>query len=604
MKLKISSLRLRDFRSFQDARIDLEDTTILVGANNVGKTNVLDGLSLLAPERPFNLATDLRRHSQASTPVLEFRLTSQEPLSLPLHGHTFPKEFLVVKTASSWEVTGTDGSDILPTPATKYFRNTGEQIVINGIPIPPSSLVSDTTFPSISSGMTSLVEIGQAEARNEVQQRALDLIKTVLPTIPEKWKAAETDFIAEDNPISTILVDKHLPISLLLARALVNDPSIGDYQAVLQKGIGAEVHTLCTRLTRSVNDLFRQNWRFKPSIQLTIAPAGPSLKLYFDQGATGVIEPTFTSDGVRWLVSFFIRLGMTDLTDQVLLLDQPGDMLYPGGQKDLVRLIEQLGTRNQVIYTTHSPFMISKSRLGRNVRVISKPTDEKGNQTGSSEVTNEILETDIRQSELLTEALGFYWTDFVPVGEFNVLMEGKLDAAVVTNTERQKAKDKGATQIDFNRIVVRGVRGASVIDPEAKKLKADGKGVLGVFDGDWKQSTPNLGKHEKLTLPEIDPTWMDIEDLFPSDYISEAITAAKNDLHLELSYDAAAMAGPGSGKKLRAYFVSKDEELGRKGLRDDFELRLVDQIQAHVDAGTRLPETFYKLNGAILKRIT
>src|SRR5260370_19064346 len=155
---------------------------------------------------------------------------------------------------------------------------------------------------------------------------------------------------------------------------------------------------------------------------------------------------------------------MADVRDQVLLFDQPGDRLYPGGQKDLVRLIEQLGQRNQVVYTTHSPFMISKSRLGRNVRIISKPTAANEHQTGYSIITNEIRETDIRQSDLLTDALGFYWTDFVPVGEFNVLMEGKLDGAVVVNTERQKVANSGMGDIDFNRVVGRGVRGAMHIE--------------------------------------------------------------------------------------------------------------------------------------------
>jgi hypothetical protein len=607
MKLSIQSLRLRDFRSFEDAGLDLDDTTILVGANNVGKTNILDAISLLAPERPLNMASDLRRHSRADTPSLEFLLEVKDPQRVPAYNFTFPTQLKVVKSGSTWEVFGADGSDLFPRAnGTRYWRNsTANAVSVRGVTVRPGAIVSDLALPVPSTEATPLVEVKEEDAIKTISVEILNSIKKALPVVPEKWDPTEADFISEDNPIAAILTDKakSLAISLLLNRAAANDERIGDYEVVLQKGIAAEIHTLCTRLTSSTNDLFKKNWHFKPAIQLTVTPAGPTLKLYFDQGASGVIEPKFTSDGLRWLVSFFIRLGMTDVRDQVLLFDQPGDRLYPGGQKDLVRLIEQLGQRNQVIYTTHSPFMISKSRLGRNVRIIAKPTDENGNQTGSSTVTNEIRETDIRQSDLLTDALGFYWTDFMPVGDFNVLMEGKLDSAIVVNTERQRAAQSGTSEIDFNRVVVRGVRGASNIEPEAKKLKGDGKRVLCIFDGDWKNPTPTLEGHERVTLTEIDPNWTDIEDLVPPEWIVAVIGQMKADTGIDLDYDKSQMTGPGSGRQLKVYFAKKEVEVGRVGLKDDFELRLIDVIQAQVNEGNKLPASFAKLASAIAKRL-
>jgi predicted ATP-dependent endonuclease of OLD family len=54
--------------------MECEETTILVGANNIGKTNMLDALAHRRPERTFS-STDLRDHSQAESPKLEFRLS-------------------------------------------------------------------------------------------------------------------------------------------------------------------------------------------------------------------------------------------------------------------------------------------------------------------------------------------------------------------------------------------------------------------------------------------------------------------------------------------------------------------------------------------------
>jgi AAA ATPase domain len=605
-KLRIKSVRLRDFRSFEDAEIRLDGTTILVGPNNVGKTNILDAISLLGREKSFDLATDLRRHSQVESPQLTFLLSTEVPVTMPAYDYTLPTDISITKTAQAWNVTAVDGSDFAPrSNGAHYFRNgTAAEVTVGGWRLPVNGLVAASVLKGPMPEDSPLTEMPESEAIGRIRTEAQTLITAAIPKVAEKWRAAESDFI-EDTAIAQILSDtqKAFPISILLARAAANDPGIGNYEAVLRKNLPSEVHSLLERLSASANELFRKNWRFRPAIRITLTQFAETIKVYFNQGTSGVIEPKFTSDGLRWLVSFFIRLGMSEVRDTVLLLDQPGDLLYPGGQKDLVRLIEQLGDRNQVVYTTHSPFMISKSRLGRNVRIISKPTDANENQTGYSTVTNEIRETDIRQSELLTDALGFYWTDFVPVGDFNVLMEGKLDAAVILGVERQKAVKQGVTEIDLNRVVIRGVHGASNIEAEAKTLKGDGRRVLCVYDGDWKHSTPSLSGPEKIQLSDVNPAWQDIEDLLPADWISETLGEMSKGIGATLTHDPTTMVGPGLGSKLKQYFSDQGKELSQPGLKDKWELQVIDRIQAFVTDGTELPASFYSLSKAIEARV-
>ena len=63
--------------------------------------------------------------------------------------------------------------------------------------------------------------------------------------------------------------------------------------------------------------------------------------------------------------------------EYLFLLDEPGLHLHPSGQKDLTHLLENLSHKNQLIYTTHSPFMIDRNHPQR-VRVVVK--SEKGTQ--------------------------------------------------------------------------------------------------------------------------------------------------------------------------------------------------------------------------------
>lgn len=57
-KVRVSHLRLSDFRNHADLTLDFSGrSVVLVGQNGVGKTNILEALSLLAPGRGFRRAT-------------------------------------------------------------------------------------------------------------------------------------------------------------------------------------------------------------------------------------------------------------------------------------------------------------------------------------------------------------------------------------------------------------------------------------------------------------------------------------------------------------------------------------------------------------------
>ena len=56
----------------------------------------------------------------------------------------------------------------------------------------------------------------------------------------------------------------------------------------------------------------------------------------------------------------------------VLLFDEPGLYLHPSGQFDLLQVLETLSKTDQVIYVTHSLFMINKSRPTRHRLVLKK----------------------------------------------------------------------------------------------------------------------------------------------------------------------------------------------------------------------------------------
>ena len=84
------------------------------------------------------------------------------------------------------------------------------------------------------------------------------------------------------------------------------------------------------------------------------------------------------STGLRWYLNLFIDIIANDLKDKnvVFLLDEPGVYLHVNAQRELLRLFYDLCKNdNQVVYTTHSPYMIDSNNI-INIRAVEK--DSKG----------------------------------------------------------------------------------------------------------------------------------------------------------------------------------------------------------------------------------
>jgi putative AbiEii toxin of type IV toxin-antitoxin system len=77
------------------------------------------------------------------------------------------------------------------------------------------------------------------------------------------------------------------------------------------------------------------------------------------------------SGGFVWFFSFVAAFSeLREAEGLILLLDEPGLGLHAAGQGDLLRYLdEQLAPGHQVVYTTHSPFMVDPTRP-RRVRTV------------------------------------------------------------------------------------------------------------------------------------------------------------------------------------------------------------------------------------------
>jgi len=75
------------------------------------------------------------------------------------------------------------------------------------------------------------------------------------------------------------------------------------------------------------------------------------------------------SAGVRWFLSFYLQLQSMKLSDnqvdQILLIDEPGNSLHARAQEDVLRVFEDIRDTIQIIYTTHSPYLLNVHEVQR-----------------------------------------------------------------------------------------------------------------------------------------------------------------------------------------------------------------------------------------------
>ena len=148
------------------------------------------------------------------------------------------------------------------------------------------------------------------------------------------------------------------------------------------------------------------------------------------------IELEARSKGFQWFFSFYlVFLAESDdgHKDAILLLDEPGLHLHPTAQQELIAFFEKLTEKNQLAYTTHSPFLIDGEHLHR-IRPV------KEDDTGHSRITAETWPEDRETIFPLQAAAGYAMLRELFQHRKNVLVEGMTDFYYQQALSQQCAK--------------------------------------------------------------------------------------------------------------------------------------------------------------------
>lgn len=139
------------------------------------------------------------------------------------------------------------------------------------------------------------------------------------------------------------------------------------------------------------------------------------------------IELERRSTGLQWFLSFYLVFLVESQEAHkgaILLLDEAGLSLHPLAQRDLIAFFDNLATTNQIIYTTHSPFLVDTSNIDRAKVVYS-------DQDGLTVVSSNLRASDDKLNEksiyAVHAALGLSVSDILLQGCQPIIVEGPSD---------------------------------------------------------------------------------------------------------------------------------------------------------------------------------
>ncbi|MCV0410757.1 AAA family ATPase [Nitrosopumilus sp.] len=132
------------------------------------------------------------------------------------------------------------------------------------------------------------------------------------------------------------------------------------------------------KATKISSDIFGKFWDQDP-IEIEISYDEPKLTFFVrDQGKEFPFKPSQRSKGIQWFMCFLARLFSEGVPtqDNLILIDEPGLYLHSTAQQNVLNRLEDLSDENnQIIFSTHSPYLIDPSKLNR-VRLVNKNSDK------------------------------------------------------------------------------------------------------------------------------------------------------------------------------------------------------------------------------------
>ncbi len=612
--MKLSTVHVTNFRSVEDSgEFEVGQVLCLVGKNEAGKTAIEQALAGLNPHPSTPVSFDLERdYPRRWLTEYEERHSEEQATVISTKWTLSPNE----KAAIATEI---GESAILEQPVTIYRRYVDNEPqwrlpvdfrkAIQNL-IAMEKLDEEEREPLATAKNTAelIAALDGIEERSQKQERLLERIssypaKTITgvilallkPKLPQFMYSSHYDRMVGQLRLDTFAARKQgqqqPPIEVgeqvFLDFLEYAGTSLEEITAAkTYEGLNARCEAASSRITQQLQEYWTQNPNLE--IEVRVTKAEPNDPPPFNQGVIArarvrnnlhklTLPFSERSAGFIWFFSFLVKFSQVRKTgtNLILVLDEPGLTLHGKAQADLLRYFaEKLAPDHQVIFTTHSPFMVPPDDLP-SVRIV----EDKILQPRPSNFVSE--GTKVRDDTMVTDrdtlfplqgALGYEITQTLFVGKHTLLVEGPGDILYLQAWSSANLR-RGGIGID-RRWTICPAGGIDRIQPFVVLFAGQKLNVAALSDYaktdrkklDVLRQNRVLETDRLLTFASVlGVDEADIEDVFtPGLYASVLNQAFSLPTNHQVTADSLMQADPSTNrlvKKAEAYFRSLPPEL-------------------------------------------
>lgn len=603
--MKLTKVRITEFQSIQDStEFEIGDVTCLVGKNEAGKTALLKALYRLNPinesDGNFDVTEDYPRQT-VNDYEDDVESGRQEPAQ-------------VVQATYALENTDIDaikqefGPECLKDekPILTLSKGYSNELTFNGLGVNDDAilkyLIKKADLSASLEGelleiknpkemLEKLTNVGQTEssqklvsylkgiAENDASQTIINEI--LIGRIPKflyfdeyyQLKGEDNLDAFKERVDNDSLENPDYPLIGLINLARINlDQLINPRRT---QTLRSKLEGAGNTLTRDMLKHWSQNRHLR--MQFDIRPGQSEDPPGMTSGTNiwGLVEDTkhyvTTSLGSRsrgfiWFFSFLAWYNyiQKENTNLILLLDEPGLSLHAKAQEDLLRYFEtELKLHHQLIYSTHSPFMVDPTRLDR-VRIvqdlsIERDLDDLPEEQQGTRVITEVLEATEDSLFPLQGALGYEIYQNLFIGPNNLVVEGPSDLLYIqAMSSILQKRGKAGLSKDWT---LTPVGGSGNVTTFVALIGAQSKlnvAVLIDYQKRDRQSIENLYKTKLMEKKKIhtyadfvEADEADIEDLFGDEFYLQLVNG---EFETNLTVNDLPIGSPRILKRLEEYF--------------------------------------------------
>ena len=467
--MKLVKARVQNYRSVEDSgTFEIGNLTCLVGKNEAGKTAILSALRALRPSksqsfdidetidypRRFSTRFD-ERHPDGEAEVIRtwWKLDPADILAVErrfgpgaLKSDSFEVHygFRYNDEKRQWKI-DVDDAKCLEHLVSKHALDATERNILHNVANGQEATKALSGLAEPTAKQTALLEDLKKVRESRFVLGIIDILEARQPRFfftshfERMSGIVSLNQLQQDRQHNKVTVGDKIFLSFLEYAGTTLEELIG---ADRREALKAKCEAASNEITEEIFQFWSQNNALEVVIE--IDSGKPNDPPPFNAGVVADIRIRNTnhkatlplserSAGFVWFFSFLAQFKQLKKTENnaIILLDEPGLTLHGKAQGDLLRyIVERLLPDHQVIFTTHSPFMVPMDRLG-DVRIV-EDVILYNQRTGRPELKGTKIHADVLEVSddtlfPLQGALGYEVTQSMFIGSHTWLVEGPSD---------------------------------------------------------------------------------------------------------------------------------------------------------------------------------